>query len=299
MSAVHAELLQPNLWPAIETAMGAIKSRDWLLAATAAAYECADAWGVLLDGVLTGGALSLCLSGTGPTGNRVVLKMASSPAAGQLEIAALRAWEGLHCPVVLAEDSTGTAFLMDFLVSTGAAIEPEEVFELARSLHARRPPSGAGFTTLAENVAMRLGWAAERFSHPGFEHNLPDLEAARRIAGILLETAPRAVLLHGDLQRKNLLMTERGLKMMDPHPCLGDPTFDSAFWLALVDHDQPLEDILAVYPATGRVEADRFLAWAWALSVIENRPLTDRGSRERSEFINTFRAPAAEVSARL
>ena len=299
MSAVHAEPLQPNLLPAIESALGPLKSRDWLLAATAAAYGRAASWGITLNEVLTGGALSLCLAGTDNSGNRVVLKVPSSPAAGRLEIAALRIWDGLDCPAVLAADMTGAAFLMDFLPGSGAAIRAGDVFDLARSLHSRAVPAAPGFPSLAENVAMRLGWAEERFSRPGFEHHLPDLQSARRITGQLLDTAPQPVLLHGDFQRKNLIPTASGLKTMDPHPCTGDPLFDSAFWLALVDHDEPLEEILQRFPARNEKESGRFLAWVWALSVIENRPLTDRGARERSEFIDVFRGQAAKASERL
>ena len=78
---------------------------------------------------------------------------------------------------------------------------------------------------------MALGWAAElpiSWEQAGepFERWLLDL--ALRQIGLLVGTAPAAVVLHQDLHSENILLSGRGWLAIDPKPLVGDPAFDPA-----------------------------------------------------------------------
>lgn len=298
--SVQYETLPEELVIAVEANLGKLAGREWLIFASASANEYSEAWSVSLDTVLTGGALSLCVAGTDAMGNRVVMKIPSDIESGRKEIAALSAWNGLGCPKVVETDARSSVFLMEYLPSAVETIKADDLFILAQALHENIPFSQSDFPDLKENVEMRVNWAVERFSALEFSMHRPDLAIAAQICQKLMDTTRVRTLLHGDFQRKNLLMTPRGLRTLDPYPCFGDPIFDAAFWLALDYHDHPIGDVLYQYPAAlESVEFQRFLCWTWAISVIENRPYQKRGAEERQAFIERFRIPAIDAVGNL
>jgi streptomycin 6-kinase len=98
----------------------------------------------------------------------------------------------------------------------------------------------------------------------------PDVyERGWKLALRLAESAPRAVLLHGDLTAVNILDggEDRGLVAIDPAPCLGDPAFDVVdlvFWRA---HDSATIELRAEQLARGiGADAGRVLAWCSAFA---------------------------------
>lgn len=294
---ITSDTLPSELVEAIEDNLGKAEAKEWLIYASASANQHAEEWNISLDTVLTGGALSLCIAGQDDTGTRVVMKVPADIATGRQEIAALSVWGGHGCPTVIRVDEMTSVFLMEYLPFLPGSINAVDVFELAQELQGHASTPEFPFPDLSENVEMRIGWAEERFADLEYVFLRPDLLLAVGIYRRLLETGTGRSLLHGDFQRKNLLPTSAGLRTLDPHPCVGEPIFDSAFWLGVGYHDQPIETILSQYPAPiDSMEYMRFLCWVWVISVIENRPYQRQGADERQDFISRFRAAAMEAA---
>jgi len=101
-----------------------------------------------------------------------------------------------------------------------------------------RDARGAALGELAEDVDG-VFWRARR--QPG----RPPGRVLRRCHRIMLElcAAPeRRVLIHGDLQRKNLMWRSGELVAIDPIPTVGDAAYDVALWALSV---APYEDATA------------------------------------------------------
>lgn len=274
---------------AVEANLGRVKAQEFFKQSIDIANRYAVGWDVVFKEVLTGGVLSLCVRGVDSAGRQVVMKVPQDSESGRREIDALRMWKD-GVPRILRMNVDSTAFLMKFITSIDAPIEANEVFSLADSLHRVVIGLDFNFPDLRSVVDMRIGWAEERFSSDEYSHFRSDLALAKQVIRWLLETTSVTVLLHGDFQRKNLITSPDGLRALDPLACIGDPVFDSAFWLGLVHHDAPLQEILNIY-AVNRSESEfrRFLCWTWAMSVVENRPYEELGTIERARFISELR----------
>lgn len=289
MFELQIDTLPTHFVEAVEANLGPLKAQEFFQQSIGIANKYAAAWDVELKEVLTGGVLSLCVRGVDSAGRRVVIKVPRDCESGRREIDALRMWKD-GVPRLRRMNVDSSAFLMDFIPSSDALIEAHEVFDLADSLHRVVIGLDFNFPSLREVLDMRIGWAEDRFSVKEYAHLRVDFDFAKQIIHLLLDTASKNVLLHGDFQRKNLIVSPNGLRTLDPLPCIGDPVFDSAFWLALVHHDAPLREILNQY-AVDRTESEfrRFLCWTWAMSVVEKRPYEELGSIERACFISEVR----------
>lgn len=289
---LRLDTLPLMLVTAIESNLGKEKASLFLSLSVESANRHAKGWGVTFQEILIGGMFSLCIRGVDSSGKAVVMKVPASVDLGRSETAALSSWrEGT--PRLLKVDPVTSVFLMEYIPTAEGMIEALEVFNLADSLHSHPPILDFDFPDLRMIVDMRIEWAEERFAIQRYSHYQADLDTAKHIVQRLFETTSETALLHGDFQRKNLLVSPFGLRTLDPFACIGDPVFDSAFWLGLVHHDAPLADLLKLY-AVNRSEEEvrRFLCWTWAMSVIENRPYEEFGTIERAEFIYNFRDAA-------
>lgn len=293
---LQVDTLPAQFVEAVEANLGISEAGEFLQKAVDIANKHAAAWDIELKEVLTGGVLSLCVLGVDSSGRRVVMKVPRDCETGCREIDALRMWKD-GVPRLRRMNVDSSAFLMDFIPSSDAPIEANEVFILADSLHRVSIGLDFNFPSLRNVLEMRMGWAEERFSVKEYSHLTSDLDLARHVIYWLLKTTSATVLLHGDFQRKNLIVSPNGLRTLDPLPCIGDPVFDSAFWLGLVHHDAPLREILDLYSVNrSESESRRFLCWTWAMSVVENRPYENLGTIERASFISELRD---EVSVQL
>lgn len=286
---LQADTLPAQFVEAVEANLGISEAGAFLQKAVDIANKHAAAWDVELKEVLTGGVLSLCVLGIDSSGRRVVMKVPRDCETGCREIDALRMWKD-GVPRLRRMNVDSSAFLMEYVPSSNRRIEANEVFALADSLHRVAIGLDFNFPSLRSVLEMRIGWAEERFSVSEYAHLKSDLELARHVIYWLHKTTSGTVLLHGDFQRKNFIVSPDGLRTLDPLPCIGDPVFDSAFWLGLVQHDAPLQEILKLY-AVGRSDEEfrRFLCWTWAMSVVENRPYENLGTIERAKFISELR----------
>jgi streptomycin 6-kinase len=185
----------------------------------------------------------------------VVLKLVPEVELVVEEHAALTAWAGSPVVVrVLEVDFAEGALLLEGLVPGTAArgASGEQVVALLRALHR---PAPEGFRSLADRVDLMFALLQHR--RPGY------YDRAHAAALALADDPVPSVLLHGDLHPGNVLDAgSRGLVVIDPRPCVGDPAFDAVDFA--FDGGDPRT---RVGELSGAVDPDRVMGWCRALSV--------------------------------
>jgi streptomycin 6-kinase len=265
-------------------------ARVWLERAVVHARELMAAWSLRPLEVLAGGSMSLCVRCLGADGDDLVLKVPAGIEAGAAELAALRAWGGNGAARIAREHPASSAMLMNYLGRVGEGdYGLEDVVDLAERLHLG-DPGDYPFGTVEANLGRRIGHAAERFRETGYERHQDDLALAEKLLDELVYAERHPVLLHGDLQAKNLIVHGDELTAVDPLPVLGPALFDVAFWIAKSVHEHPtvtyVERVASLRP---HLDVEALLHWTWALAVLENRPHIANGARRRQEFIDDLR----------
>ncbi|MEO6086574.1 MAG: aminoglycoside phosphotransferase family protein, partial [Umezawaea sp.] len=185
----------------------------------------------------------------------VVLKLTPDPDLAAEEHAALTAWASSPVVVRVLEADLGEgALLLEGLVPGTPAwgASDAKVVELLTGL---RRPAPEGFRPLADRVDFLF--AMLRRQQPGYYDRWHSAALA------LADDPVTPVLLHGDLHPDNVLDAgKRGLVVIDPRPCVGDPAFDAVDFA--FDGGDPHARAEAL---SGVVDGDRLLAWCRALSV--------------------------------
>lgn len=270
--------------------LGEERAEAWLGEAADHARRLVAAWSLVPREVLTGGSFSLCLRCHGADGAELVLKVPAGLESGAAEIAALRAWGGDGAARLLRTDERTSAMLMGFLGRVGEGeYGLADIVDLAERLH-RGSPAAFEFADVGENLTRRVDWARERFAEAGYEHHLDDLDLAEKTVAELSADGGETVLLHGDLQAKNLILHGDTLTAVDPMPVVGPALFDLAFWIAKSDHARPTATYVAeVARLRPDLDEDALMRWTWSLAVLENRPYLEKGAVARQEFIDSYR----------
>ena len=270
--------------------LGAERAEAWLVEAVERARRLVGEWALTPQEVLTGGSFSLCLRCVDDAGEATVLKVPADFDGGAAEIAALRAWDGDGAARVLRVDEDTSTMLMNFLGRVGEGdYGLADILDLAERLH-RGDVHEHAFAEVHDNLDRRVDWARDRFAEDGYGHHLDDLRQAEKLVADLASAQDTRVLLHGDLQAKNLIVSDGGLTAVDPMPVVGPALFDIAFWIAKSDHAHPtrtyVDQVCRLRPG---LDGDALLQWTWALAVLENRPYLERGAVARQEFIDEVR----------
>lgn len=271
--------------------LGEAAAVTWLEGAVLRARVLCREWELRPLQVLSGGSMSLCIKCAGTDGELLVLKIPAGLDGGAAEIAALRAWNGNGAARVIRTDRPTSAMLMNYLGEVGqGGYGLEDIVDLAERLH-EGDPAGFPFGTVDDNLTRRIDWATDRFREDGYERHKGDLALAEKLVVDLVFTHDSPVLLHGDLQAKNLILSGDELTAVDPLPVLGPAIFDVAFWIAKSVHQHPtlfyVKRVAELRPA---LDVDALLRWTWALAVLENRPYIESGAVQRQEFIDGLRS---------
>jgi len=146
-------------------------------------------------------------------------------ALGRDESVALGLWAGDGAVRLAGGSLDGCLRLCEWLDPPGAVTE-DEVTAVLRKLQAR-PAAAAALPVLAERVRQMFDWAARMTQ----DYVAPDvLCRCGHDALALAETTPVQMIVHGDLQPKNLMRRDRSLVVIDPIPAVGDGAFDLALW---------------------------------------------------------------------
>lgn len=283
--------LRPQLVPAhLRRAHGDY----WAAAATDQAIELAARWGLQLGEALPGGSQSLCLDALRIDGAHVVLKVPAHEEAGRLEAAALAAMPDDATPRVLEHDEGSGVMLLPFLPDSGIPVTVFGAQALVARLHAGPVPAATAVPApgLVENLTLRVREAHRAYEvEAGLSGRANDVDLACGVIGSLLDTTTTSVLLHGDLQDKNIRVGPGGhASALDPLPCFGDPLFDLALWV--VSRRAHAVDLAATTRQLqlGNPSRDRRLgAWVWALAVLEARSTNPMPFSFQTQYVDQFR----------
>ncbi|HEX2772247.1 MAG TPA: aminoglycoside phosphotransferase family protein [Micromonosporaceae bacterium] len=238
---------------------------------------------------------------TAADGTPVVVKL-GVPGAEHLtaEAAALEAFGGRGAVRLLATDLGRGALLLERarpgtqardLVRARDDQATAALVAAMRRLHVP-PPPGCRLPPLSGYAASFADYLR---THPT-DWPLPRavVERAGRLFDELCASAPRPVLLHGDLHHDNLLRAEREPWLaIDPHGLVGDPGFDVGALLYNPAPDDRDDDLLALVPA--RVEqladglgipVDRVRAWGYAAAVLSEVWTVEDGGPARTRALD-------------
>jgi streptomycin 6-kinase len=251
------------------------RGRAWLDRLPARVEQYARDWQFEVEHHLVGGLLSCCLAVRLSDGTAAVLKLDGPWTPAEPEIRALGLWNGEAAPTLLRSDAVGGALLLEriepgsMFEGGGTPTDATRVANLLRTLHAARPTSELAtvFPSLAEIVEKLIttaGEEAEARSHAESVALQPVLERARRTAARLLDAWDgEAVLLHGDLENKNILVCrKRGLVAIDPLPSIGDPAYDAGYWASNAPPDEAREQRCTLLAEALDLERERVRLWA-------------------------------------
>jgi len=221
-------------------------------------------------------------AGSGRKARRPQARRPWTPA--RREILAFRLWSGRAAPDLLRADEAGGALLLERIepgtTLAGGALGEEivRVARLLRALHAL-PASAAScwqLPPLADVVEEQITTAgAEAAARSPAEATAlrPALERARHVASRLLESWDGDdVVLHGDLESKNILIChKRGLAAIDPLACVGEPAYDAAYWAASALPGGRRDERCALLAAELGLDPERVRRWA-SVVALDPRP---------------------------
>jgi streptomycin 6-kinase len=274
-------VIPPVLARNVTETWGAAGER-WLAGLPALVADVARGWGLRL-GRPYPLSYHWVVAATLPDGAAAVLKL-GPPWPGHLaaEAAALELYGGRGAVRLLARDAARGALLLERadpgtplrgLVPRRDAEATAVLVDVARRLHVPAPPD----TRLPELVTGRAAFADHLRRHPD-GGPLPR-HLVVRAGGLfdeLCASAPRRVVLHGDLHHDNVLRAEREPWLaIDPHGWAGDPGYDVGAAIYNPDPDRRDQRLLDLVPA--RVEqfadglalpVDRVVGWAFVMAVL-------------------------------
>lgn len=259
--------------------------RPWLAALPALAGELAARWELEIVEAVSHGGTSRTFQVRRADGAGAFLKLTPEPAICASEATALRAWsDSPHVVDLIAVDVEAGALLLD-AVEPGTPVNrldempsPQEVSALLASLQPAEVPRD--LPPLRERVAFLFELTRRRLRPGTVEEDVLDRSLAAALA--LAEDGP-AGLVHGDLHPGNVLDGgPRGLVVIDPRPCVGDPAFDAVDWVLGTGAPELLHDRVAQLG----VEPERLMRWCRALAVVVAIPRLNRGPRDAgTEFL--------------
>jgi streptomycin 6-kinase len=271
---VDERVLSPDFEQFVARHFGA-RGRDWLDRLPEQVERYLARWRLEFEHFLPGGLMSCCLAVRTEAGQAAVLKLSGPWTSASAEALALRAWNGGPAPMLLRSDEDGDALLLERISPAdqfGDGTGPGEIqllAELLASLHAPALDRGTkahlpALPAVVEKQIVTAGDEALARSIAEGKELRPRLKRARaRAMELLGSSAGRDVLLHGDLESKNILYCQsRGLVAIDPLPCVGDPAYDAGYWLAFALDPKAWERASAQLAKRLDLEPARVRAWA-------------------------------------
>ncbi|MFC7546558.1 aminoglycoside phosphotransferase family protein [Plantactinospora sp. GCM10030261] len=282
------------------------EGRRWLAELPELSAAVAEDWGLRLGGTfrLT---FHWVVSAVSADGDPVVLKL-GVPGQEHLavEAAALRAFAGRGAVRLLATDLDRGALLLERaspgamareLVPARDAEATEAVVAVLRRLHVPPPPDAP--PPPDSPVPPLRGYRRFFVDHlrrwPG-DGPVPRRLVVRALGLFdeLCDSAPRTVVLHGDLHHDNVLRAEREPWLaIDPHGVVGDPGFDVGPLLYNPEPDDRDPALLDLVPA--RVEQlaeglvmdrDRVVAWGFCAAVLSEVWTVSDGGPARTRAVD-------------
>lgn len=181
-------------------------------------------WGLALGPVLQGGVMSLVRLAE-RDGREYVLKAVPRFAHwAHDEATALHRWAGRGAVHLWGSSLDGRVLLLERL-EHGRPASVDQVADVLRLLQSAEP-RGVSLPPLASRVEEEFARARRRVA------GIPARTVRRchRVALELCASDRAPVMVHGDLQQKNLLWRAGVAVAIDPIPAVGDATYDIALW---------------------------------------------------------------------
>ncbi|WP_109523594.1 MULTISPECIES: aminoglycoside phosphotransferase family protein [Nocardia] len=283
--------------------------RAWLDALPERLTRYAQRWKLELDRVADSGAMSCCVYCTTSQGKAAVLKIPVDEQSGTTEMRLLERWGQTGAtPSILERNPDSGVFLMtriepgDIAWPGGEDVESARFGELLNRLHHRGLADLPQLRDLAEVTAMRMDWARQRFIDPAYatamaRFGAPDrLAEAQHVLDLLLATTRTPVVLHADLQAKNILLGQAHWQTIDPLGAVGDLNAEAALWVAIQDGPSTIEERLDQLAAHPLLDPIRLRAWTYVFAVAEYRPyLPPSGDRIETFVQNTELGPIIDL----
>ena len=271
------------------------KAAEWLASLPQVVDEYSKKWLITPTGVPNSGAMSCCVFCTTSSGQECVLKIPVEAKDGVFEVAVLQRWSEVGVsPSVLKRDEDTGVFLMQ-RVLPGNNIEPiddvgalDKAVALCEQMHRVSMNGLKSVESFETHIRMRFEWARERFHMTGNSAGEKLCDLVQPVLENLFHTCDESVLLHGDLQPKNILSNETGeYIVIDPLACYGEAKSDLVFWMCSQRSEQSVEEqLLEVYDPSDK-DGYRAFAWAAVFSVIELRPYSDLYSPRMAELLSS------------
>jgi len=273
---------------------------EWLQELPALIARCVTQWDLtLLPAFEPGGDSSWTAPVKRSTGDLAVLQITVPLPVRHDHVTALRAWAGHGAVRLFAHDPAIRATLIECCVPGIDAVNlsPDEADDVAvqvlSQLWAATLPVAGRLEPLAEASAPRAQVMEARADQFGDVVDPGPFREAAQLFTSLPASSPRAVLLHGDFHRRNVLLSGRGWLAIDPSSMAGDPSFDVAMFL---QHDMHKPFTTARVDALADrlgLERQRTRAWLFALATqaaswhlsIGDRPMHDAFSRAASTLL--------------
>jgi streptomycin 6-kinase len=271
----------------------------WVERLPTAIAVCAERWSLTVGIRLSGGLVGHVFACTTRDGDAAVLKL-NPPSADEFagtpeqQAAALRAWRGRGAVELLGFAPDQRALLTRRALP-GTPLPPDDDENALRSLadvlsqlfDATIP--AVEFDRLAQAVDRHL---VRKLAVAGDARGMlwPLIEKARASARALATSAPREVLLHGDVMDKNLLADHDRVVAIDPMPHVGDPHSDIGFWAAT---RSPASGLLTRAADLARLlsdDPDRASRWAAIYAVGSACETWRADTRELREWMRSGRA---------
>ena len=275
----------------------------WLRELPGQIASCVTRWDLtLLPAFESGGDASWTAPVKQSNGEMAVLQITVPMPVVHDHVTALKAWAGRGAVRLFAHDATIRATLMELCVpgTDAGDMSPADADDIAAEVlpqlwAADLPPSDVP-ETLAGNTATRAQLMEERADQFGDAVDPGPFREAAQLFTSLPASSDRAVLLHGDFHRRNVLLAERGWLAIDPASMVGDPSFDVARFLMNDVHEAgTISRVDALADRLG-LERHRTRAWLFALGTQAGSWFLSIGDKARHDaFIRSasdlFRRP--------
>lgn len=262
--------------------------------------DLARRWGLRLEGLYEPGATSVVLAVRDGAGRASVLKVSPDVTflARQTRMLRTLAPTGRAPEVIAASDEEGAVLLErvtpgDTLGSRRASTPPPQAWAaLLSDLHAL-PVDGVQdrLVDRCEEMVERIG---RRQARPQVRQHVNDAtwEAAVRECRALLHTPAREVVLHGDLHLGNVLHDDRrGLAVIDPKLCVGDPCFDLVDYVVADGGPEQMRARAAALAPLVDLPTEHVLRWSRVNAVVTAVSRTAwAGPDERTRTLLQFAA---------
>jgi streptomycin 6-kinase len=224
-SDAAGEVVRPTFRAFVTRRFGDV-AREWLASLPELERELSTRWHLELEEELHGGRLASVRLCRRVDGSEAVLKLVGPWDRPGDEAACLRLWDGGPAPRLLDADVSRGALLLERIApgTRARGSSAEDAAALLRELHV---PPPRRLPRLEETLRRRVEQAASegRASAQRVEWALGALQRLR-------DGEPEPVLVHGDFDNRNLLVSaRRGIVAIDPLPCAGDGAYDAAHWI--------------------------------------------------------------------